>query len=175
MRVFILLTLSLLTNLYAQPPKQSKDWIDLSDKSDAEIVKVLEREVASLAESAAEEANARVQALQVQEKSAQQTFEQKRLLLEGEVNTAAAVREAAQKPFTNMQTDSTNLAAQIDLYERTHQRLRERLDKFPFKAVVLAKAVYTGDLGTVKEKMIMMPVVSPLSRSMACGLSLRRW
>jgi len=141
-------------NLHAQTAMQSKDWIDLANKSDAEIARILEREVATLAESPADEANARVQVLQAAEKNAQQSFEQRRLLLEGELNAAAAARETAQKAFTNLQTDSTSLAAQIALYERTQQSLRERLDKFPFKAVAVAKAAYTGNLEPVKEKMI---------------------
>jgi len=154
MKFYFWLALGLLTNLYAQTSTQSKDWIDLSNKSDAEIIKILEREVALLAESPAEEAGERVRLLQEQEKNAKQSFNQKILLLEGELTLAASAKEAAEKTFADLQTDSTALSAQIDLYARSQQRLRERIDQFPFKAVVLAKAVYTGDLGIIKEKMI---------------------
>jgi len=154
MKTYLWLALGLLTNLYAQTSTQSKDWIDLSNKSDAEIIKILEREVALLAESPAEEASERVRLLQEQEKNAKQDFNQKTLLLEGELSLAASAKETAEKTFADLQTDSTALSAQIDLYARSQQRLRERIDKFPFKAVVLAKAVYTGDLGIIKEKMI---------------------
>jgi len=154
MKTYLWLALGLLTNLYAQTSTQSKDWIDLSNKSDAEIIKILEREVALLAESPAAEAGERVRLLQEQEKNAKQGFNQKTLLLEGELSLAASAKEAAEKAFADLQTDSTALSAQIDLYARSQQRLRERIDQFPFKAVVLAKAVYTGDLGMIKEKMI---------------------
>jgi hypothetical protein len=152
--LFIVLFLYVSVNLFAQIRTQSADWIDLSNKSDAAIVKILEREAAILTESPAEEAADRVRVLQAQEKIAIQSFEQKKLLFEGEVNTTAAARERAQKTFTSLQTDSTNLAAQFELCERTRQRLRERLNKFPFKAVVLAKAIYTGNLTFIKEKML---------------------
>lgn len=154
MKTYLWLALGLLANLSAQSLTQSKDWIELSNKSDAELIKILEREVAFLAESPAEEADARVRLLQEQEKNAKQSFNQKTLLFEGELTLAASAKEAAEKAFADLQTDSTALSAQIDLYARSQQRLRERIDQFPFKAVVLAKAVYTGDLGIIKEKMI---------------------
>jgi len=154
MKTYFGLAFGLLTNLYAQTSTQSKDWIDLSNKSDAVIIKILEREVALLAESPAAEAGERVRLLQEQEKNAKQSFTQKTLLLEGELTLAASAKEAAEKTFADLQTDSTALSAQIELYARSQQRLRERIDKFPFKAVVLTKAVYTGDLGIIKEKMI---------------------
>ncbi len=154
MKTCLWLALGLLTNLNAQTPTQSKDWIDLSNKSDAEIIRLLEREIATLAESPAEGASERVRILQMQEKDAKQSFDQKSLLLEGELTATATAKEAAEKAFADLQTDSTALSAQVDLYARSQQRLRERLDKFPFKAMVLAKAVYTGNLEPVKEKMI---------------------
>ncbi len=136
-------------------PTQSKDWLDLSGKTDEAIVIILEQEVARLAEtSEANEANARVEELLAQEKAARQAFEQKSLLLESELTAAIASREAAEKTLADLRTDSTALASQAELYARSEQRLRERLGKFPFKAVVLAKAAYTGNLEPVKEKMI---------------------
>ncbi|MGH7492446.1 MAG: SPOR domain-containing protein [bacterium] len=151
---FIVLFVCFSVNILAQTRTQSADWIDLSNKSDEAVAKILEGEAVVLAESPAEEAAERVRNLQSQEKIALQSFEQKKLLFEEEVDTGAASREMAQKIFTSLQTDSTNLAAQLDLYERTWQRLRERLNKFPFKAVVLAKAIYAGDLVLVKERML---------------------
>ncbi len=142
--------------LYGQTnaPTQSVNWLDLSGKTDEAIVKILEQEVARLAESAANEANARVDALLAQEKSARQAFEQKSLLLEGELTAAVAAREAAEKKLADLRTDSTTFASQFELTLRSEQRLRERLGKFPFKAVVLARAAYSGNLEPVKERMI---------------------
>lgn len=133
---------------------QSENWFDLTGRSDAAIMKILEQEVARLAESAATEANARVEILQMQEKTARQAFEQELLLLEGELRIAVSAREAVEKILAGLRVDSTALASQAELYMRSEQRLRERLSKFPFKAVVLARAVYTGNLEPVKEKMI---------------------
>jgi hypothetical protein len=152
MKPFLLFAIGLWVNLLAQT--QSQDWIDLSNRSDAEIISMLEKTVGALAESPAEEASNRVYILQMQEKTARQSFDQKTILLEGELAAAAAAKEAAEKAFSGLQTDSTSLSANLDLYARSQQRLRERLDKFPFKAVMLAKAIYTGNLEPVKEKMI---------------------
>jgi hypothetical protein len=154
MKSAFLLAVVVATNLYAQSQTQSANWIDLSNKSDAEITRVLEREIAVLAESPAAEAGERVQLLQMQEKTAKQSFDQKTVLLEGEFSTSAAAKEAAEKAFGDLQTDSTALATQVDLHERSRQRLRERLDKFPFKAVIVAKAAYSSSLELVKEKML---------------------
>lgn len=154
MKSFLFVTVAFAVNLYAQTQTQSANWIDLSNKSEAEIIRIMEREIAALAESPAAEAGERVRLLQMQEKTAKQSFDQKTVLLEGEFSTAAATKEAAEKAFGDLQTDSTALATQVDLHERSRQRLRERLDKFPFKAVVVAKAAYSSNLELVKEKML---------------------
>lgn len=156
MKVACSCLLVLCAALYGQTnnPNQSVNWLDLSGKTDEAIVKILEQEVARLAESAENEANARVEALLAQEKSARQTFERASLLLESELTAAVSAREAVEKTLADLHTDSTALASQAELYARSEQRLRERLGKFPFKAVVLAKAAYTGNLEPVKEKMI---------------------
>jgi len=60
MKALPVVRLVLCVNLYAQTQNQSVNWVDLTNKSDAEIVKILEREVAALSESPAEEASERV-------------------------------------------------------------------------------------------------------------------
>jgi len=133
---------------------QSRDWIDLENKSDSEIIRILVTEIAALAESPAAEATERINILEQQEKSTRQSFEQKTALLQSELTAAAITMEAAEKVIADFQADSTMLISQIELYDRSRERLRERLDKFPFKAVVLAKAGYAGNLEPVKEMMI---------------------
>lgn len=154
MKSFLLVTFALAANLCAQTQTQSVNWIDLSSKSDAEITRMLEREMATLAESPADSANDRVLLVQLKEKEDRQSFDQTTVLLESEMTAAAAAMEADEKAIAALQTDSTTLAAQIELFDRSRRRLRERLDKFPFKAVVVAKAAYTGELEPVKGKMI---------------------
>lgn len=152
MKSFFVVTLCSCVNLCAQ--SLSQDWIDLSNKSDAEIIRTLERIVITLAESPASEASERVRLLQMQQSAAKQSFDQNAILLEGKLSSTVAAKEAAEKILSDMQADSTALDAQLDLCIRSQQRLRERLDKFPFKAVLLAKAAYNGDLRLVKEKML---------------------
>jgi hypothetical protein len=154
MKSVLMITFALVVNHYAQAQTQSAHWIDLSNKSDAEITRILEREIAMLAESPAAKAGERVQKLQMQEKSARQSFDKKAVRLEDELTKAAAAKEAVEKAVGDLQADSTTLATQIELYERSRQRLRERLDKFPFKAVMVAKAAYSNNLELVKEKML---------------------
>lgn len=60
---------------------QSRDWIDLENKSDSEIIRILVTEIAALTESPAAEATERIDVLEQQEKSARQGFEQKAALL----------------------------------------------------------------------------------------------
>lgn len=148
---FVLMAIS---NLCAKFQMQSRDWIDLSNKSDTEIVRILEKEIAQLDLSPAYDANERVITLQMQEKDARQTFNQKVLLLESALGAAAASKESVEKAFADLQTDSTALSAQLDLHARSQQRLQERINKFPFKVVVLAKAIYSGNLELVKEKIL---------------------
>jgi len=152
MKVVVPLVFVLASNLFGQT--QSQNWIDLENKSDSEVIKILVREIAALGESPVAEADERIRILQAQEKQARQGFEQKTSLLQSELAAAAAAMEAAEKAIAEFQTDSTMLTAQIELYDRSRERLRERLDKFPFKAVVLAKAGYSGNLEPVKERMI---------------------
>lgn len=125
MKPFILFAIGLWVNLHAQT--QSQDWIDLSNRSDAEIISMLEKAVAALAESPAEEASNRVYILQMQEKTARQSFDQKTILLEGELTAAAAAKEAAEKAFSTYFIRNSNDPSLLSLPPSIQEEIRAML------------------------------------------------